>query len=637
MGDDSMLAVVNFELVPSQYVITKPVNVERSLQYIVDELELRTEVPREHLVLTYNGRTLAPTQTLNDLRIVCKETVSIIVESNDMNSYPIRIPPKQISVPHVMTVRVCRERGDVEDIEVSVHQCQRRKPYLGGYVHKLTGVKYLNASAQTNPKSPQMTVPYCYMSVFEDKIMMAEPYFTADQFLERRLKAIIVMQRYWRRWLACRLCDRLRAARDRRLEWERAEELRKRKEKEDSIKRDFERRIHPKSKEDFDLVYAALEKWRVEELANINAEIMDEATRKAALCALLDQESQLIASIGKHKIEAGKNIRTEGVQKLLEKAAAPKRWKAYDGRYTQMDTQFTIRAKEMRDIYNSITMQYLTQDERLDVLLTLKHTVKEHDCKLTREIIELIDREADLIMRGVSNTNLEGLRQRIATLFLEYCKNPMFNPEIARHLKVPQDPSLLKQNIYFCTGANEYLPSTEFKIRAKTKSIGKSRKATETDNIANARQNNSIYRLKLRELRRSEGEQANSSKSAFIIQEQDLQYLTENIWVSCSILSSWDDMYDLIFVRWNKYEEWSPCNCILLTKDEAIAHLRLEDLAEAYGEVFVNTIRRKHALARIYFSKLPGMSEQLRKRTGSKRLDDSQGVRGKNLLTSRCT
>ena len=41
-----------------------------------------------------------------------------------------------------------------------------------------------------------------------------------------------------------------------------------------------------------------------------------------------------------------------------------------------MDTPFTIRAKELRDIYNSINMKYLTQDERLDVLLTLKHTVK---------------------------------------------------------------------------------------------------------------------------------------------------------------------------------------------------------------------------------------------------------------------
>ena len=73
-----------------------------------------------------------------------------------------------------------------------------------------------------------------------------------------------------------------------------------------------------------------------------------------------------------------------------------------------MDTPNTIRAQELRDIYSTLSMKYLTQDERLDVLLTLKHTVKEHDCKLTQEIIELIDREADLLMRGVKESNLEG-------------------------------------------------------------------------------------------------------------------------------------------------------------------------------------------------------------------------------------
>lgn len=41
-----------------------------------------------------------------------------------------------------------------------------------------------------------------------------------------------------------------------------------------------------------------------------------------------------------------------------------------------MDTQFTIRARELRDIYNSINTQYFTRDERIDALLTLKHTVK---------------------------------------------------------------------------------------------------------------------------------------------------------------------------------------------------------------------------------------------------------------------
>jgi len=41
-----------------------------------------------------------------------------------------------------------------------------------------------------------------------------------------------------------------------------------------------------------------------------------------------------------------------------------------------MDTQFTIRAKELRDLYSSVTQAQFTKDERMDVLLTLKHTVK---------------------------------------------------------------------------------------------------------------------------------------------------------------------------------------------------------------------------------------------------------------------
>lgn len=43
------------------------------------------------------------------------------------------------------------------------------------------------------------------------------------------------------------------------MEWERQEELRKKKEKADRIKKEFERRMNPKSREDFDLLYHALE------------------------------------------------------------------------------------------------------------------------------------------------------------------------------------------------------------------------------------------------------------------------------------------------------------------------------------------------------------------------------------------
>jgi hypothetical protein len=70
--------------------------------------------------------------------------------------------------------------------------------------------------------------------------------------------------------------------------------------------------------------------------------------------------------------------------------------------------------------------------------------IKEHDCKLTQDIINLIDREADLLMRGIKDENLQGLRKRISSLFLQYIKTPQFNPAIARHLRVKQENSMSK-------------------------------------------------------------------------------------------------------------------------------------------------------------------------------------------------
>ena len=63
-------------------------------------------------------------------------------------------------------------------------------------------------------------------------------------------------------------------------------------------------------------------------------------------------------------------------------------------------------------------------------------------------------------------------------------------------------------------------------------------------------------------------------------QEPDLRYLVENIWNSQSALSAHDDLFDLVLSRWNKHEEWSPWNCVLLTKEEANAHAKLENVNE---------------------------------------------------------
>ena len=107
-----------------------------------------------------------------------------------------------------------------------------------------------------------------------------------------------------------------------------------------------------------------------------------------------------------------------------------------------MDTPYTLRATHLKDLYETITMKTLAKDERLDILLTLKATVrvregntkdtyylhsltlipslyslflflfspyKEHDCKLTRDIVELVDREADLLVRDTKPSALMGM------------------------------------------------------------------------------------------------------------------------------------------------------------------------------------------------------------------------------------
>lgn len=94
-----------------------------------------------------------------------------------------------------------------------------------------------------------------------------------------------------------------------------------------------------------------------------------------------------------------------------------------------------------------LKLKNLSIDERLDILVNTKWTVKEWDCNLTREIVELIDREADMLNRGRPEKSLDGLfrlklvglRQRLCNLFLQFIETPEFNPEAARFQKIPYE------------------------------------------------------------------------------------------------------------------------------------------------------------------------------------------------------
>lgn len=83
-----------------------------------------------------------------------------------------------------------------------------------------------------------------------------------------------------------------------------------------------------------------------------------------------------------------------------------------------------------KQLYQALVKKIDSIDVRMGVLGYVKWTVQVFDSSLTRQILMLIEREADLMYRGRSAKSLSGLRQRISNMFLQVTTNQV-------HLKLP--------------------------------------------------------------------------------------------------------------------------------------------------------------------------------------------------------
>jgi len=370
------------------------------------------------------------------------------------------IPPKLIQVP------IVRAMPD-------------KKPFLGGYRSRKTQLEYHHASSQTdrparhaaedeaNAKFHRETqtavlqtrsqqavreagtqMPRGHLLEEEgDVVLRPLPYFTSDDLEELRVEKVIDLQRYTRGWFARTAATSLRRAQAAAASAAASEEEAQKAEAEERHKLEIQRRMHPHTFQDFEILYNELEAWRVQETRRINEEQgFDEAERLEALQQLLLKEQKLLQTIDRLKLQADDENRDKRIRSTLQLMSAPKRWQMSDGEVAQVHTPFTTRAKELMELYNGLRLPLLTIDERLDVLLHVKWTVKEFDCNLTRDVVELIDREADMLNRGRSESSLHGLRKRLANLFLQFIETPEFNPEAARFQKVPQE-LILRPNV----------------------------------------------------------------------------------------------------------------------------------------------------------------------------------------------
>ncbi|KAI8811506.1 hypothetical protein BJ742DRAFT_119498 [Cladochytrium replicatum] len=456
----------------------------------------------------------------------------------------------------------------------------------------------------------QMDKPGVYVAQDYDYILQPRRYVSAEERYRMIVQKVVKIQSFVRKCYAIRKVRQMRKERDYRLAML-AEKERRRKELADKRrKKEIESRLHPKTIKDFEVLYNGLEHWRQQQSEKINMAGYSEPARLTALADLLDQEAALIQKIDRLKIVANEENRERSIIRSLDMMAAPKKWPVSKppGSFTLVDTPNTIRARELRDLYHALNIAMLTVDERLQILLHVKYTVKEFDCNLTREIVELIDREGDLVSRGRDPQSLEGLRKRISTLFLQFIRTPEFNPESSMYQRFPDSNQAWKrdQSVYYCRGCTKYLPSTRFYLSTTIRQLGNCKSCTQKENIAHQRKDDSFYAEMLKLVRIQEhqkrskltasedssgsgsgnGSDGSGAFAAFrrgdfhdnafaLLQESDMRYLVDVIWNRQSAISAAKRVEELILTRWDPVVELSPWNCVLLTKAEAATHDRV--------------------------------------------------------------
>lgn len=149
--------------------------------------------------------------------------------------------------------------------------------------------------------------------------MKPQPYFNSEMWLKRREEAAHFIQKMMRGCFARQRTGVLREEKNtRNLEQVRLEKEFREKE-EEKHEREIRRRINPKTKEDFDILYQELELWRANEMSKIkNNKDLTPEQKKAAMKQLLEKETELLQTIDRLKIQANKQNREEKIQNFLK-------------------------------------------------------------------------------------------------------------------------------------------------------------------------------------------------------------------------------------------------------------------------------------------------------------------------------
>lgn len=325
---------------------------------------------------------------------------------------------------------------------------------------------------------------------------------------------------------------------------------------------------------------------------------------------LLDKEVELLRCIEAYRVQKKEDSKKIKEKMFLEEISKPVAWYGRDGKLITMETIEIQKARKLKELYNAFLRDDMNVNERMELLVDMKFALQEFRHPLAEEIITLLDRECDLIVRRCNDYQLEFLRRRTAASVLQLIKTSELNSAVTKCNELREYRRMENSRLHLCELCHQVKPYTDFPLNAKMSGFLICKSCSWKDVTERRWIDMTPYKFILRAVQRDERRRKCWGSLAFVLQEKDVFFIVEKLWHTHSAISEWNDVTELRLCRWHVDEDWSPWNCFLVTVQEMKAHLKLERPEEIYDEELVQKVLNKHKLAKANFEQLMAVNKR---------------------------
>lgn len=591
--------------------LTQAFDLKTDVGSIRSYLHRSLNVDPNKIVIGREGSALSDGENLKELG-----ATPLGIFELDVQGDGVRLPKPSYYLPvvDVITVRVKHKT-----LVVEIERCDpSTKPWLGGYRDRATGRVYRNACAQTDFR-PKMyadavqvdgraqtcadkSVGHAGRGAWtqtadgtDGKTVTAGRYRSHQTWLEREcvLASAVKIQRAFRKTVARN--GRAADAGDAPRAPERREAVRT----EPSVTTALESK-----QQHFCALYTTISKWWKRERQRIK-EIEADNCRKTAQMDLLKNEIRFLLEMEKQRSELRYELTKHDDMTLLNKTSKPTMFKNRDGKLLTIDTVGNQRARALRAVY----VDYITErgpcGDRIRALDQLSSLVSGSTYKYKRHLLDAVSLEKDLTTMRVDAASVRSAGARVEQMFRHFIRQPEVNPEAAAVGSSHGDERRRVLHVYACMRCKRNLAATDFSLESRVNRTNVCANCEWTEQVGHKRIDMAPYRRILKALRRDEMQRAAYDSECFLMQPAEVYRLVSLVWAERSAVGECCQLNGLRLVRWRADEPWSPWNCVLLSRAEAEAHVRLAgDPARCYDQRFVRRVVNRHVMARLQFSNL---------------------------------